>query len=199
MQDNAYGYAAHETSQDLYHVTSTYSSGKLNWSILALSHFGYHTKRPKQRVWANLYCRLHSNCSVILHVVLGLQKYSANLAVVKMGPKMRGKDIPEGVRAAIVMAKATKVPGYRQKKRRPTNKEITKKLQDDFDIYVDERTISHITIDTEKRAFKAGVSRLDHRALTARENCQANERLFKREKQALVKRTILNREQRRKP
>lgn len=112
---------------------------------------------------------------------------------------MRGKDIPEGVRAAIVMAKATKVQGYRKRKRRPTNKEIAKKLRDDFNVHVEERTISHVTVDTEKRAFNAGVSRLDHRALTARENCQADRRLFEREKQALVKRATLNREQRRKP
>jgi hypothetical protein len=117
----------------------------------------------------------------------------------KKAPKMRGNDIPEGVRAAVVIAKATKVAGYRKKMRRPTNKEIAQKLQNDFDIHVDERTISHITVDTEKRAFNAGVSRLDHRALTARENCQADERLLEREKQALVKRATLNREQRRKP
>jgi len=69
----------------------------------------------------------------------------------------------------------------------------------EFDIHVDERTVSYVVYTVERRAKEYGVSVLDSRALTARDNCQGEERLTLREKQALVKHATRDKTQRFKP
>jgi hypothetical protein len=72
-------------------------------------------------------------------------------------------------------------------------------VKTEFDIYMDERTVSHIVYTIERRAKEYGISVLDSRALTARDNYQGEERLILREKQVLVKYTTRDKTQRFKP